>query len=511
MTNRRLIKASFLGLILRVPKETPPSPCLWRISNGFFTRGLYSLTIRPPHSLPTARRGASPGSVLVFLGALVISSIGDGGYARGENQIFSLQSSDMASSTAASRPASENLRRVNFKEAIKLALARNPNALVAQTDIQRAEALVRQALAGFLPTLTSNMTYTRLDSDRVRNASPTETMVVASANSLNINSVLNIPIVYAQRWNQWWRARDTLASMRASTAEARRQVAIATGRAYLAVLAQHRVIEVAERARDNAQAHLDYARKRFSAGADNRLTVVKSAQEVATDEAQVQSAYGNLAKTREALGILIGADQPIDINEEVNLVGQPPDIKKAMQQLRNRLDIKAYEASLAAAQNAVNAYWADFMPYLTGTFQPFYQNPASFSMPTTGWQALLMLTIPLYDGGLRYGQQRERRALLQAAQIKVSGVLRQARADVRTTYAVLKQADRALDAARQAAQFGEQAYQMADQAFKAGATTNLEVIDAARQARDAETAAVIAEDNARQARLDLLIAIGKFP
>jgi outer membrane protein TolC len=39
----------------------------------------------------------------------------------------------------------------------------------------------------------------------------------------------------------------------------------------------------------------------------------------------------------------------------------------------------------------------------------------------------------------------------------------------------------------------------------------LEVIDAERQARDAETLAAVAEDAARQARLDMLAASGRFP
>jgi outer membrane protein TolC len=48
-------------------------------------------------------------------------------------------------------------------------------------------------------------------------------------------------------------------------------------------------------------------------------------------------------------------------------------------------------------------------------------------------------------------------------------------------------------------------------AFQAGATTNLEVIDAQRSARDAEAEAEIAADAVRRARLDLLTALGKFP
>ena len=47
--------------------------------------------------------------------------------------------------------------------------------------------------------------------------------------------------------------------------------------------------------------------------------------------------------------------------------------------------------------------------------------------------------------------------------------------------------------------------------FEAGATTNLEVIDAQRSARDADAAAEIAADAVRRARLDLLTALGRFP
>ena len=48
-------------------------------------------------------------------------------------------------------------------------------------------------------------------------------------------------------------------------------------------------------------------------------------------------------------------------------------------------------------------------------------------------------------------------------------------------------------------------------AFREGATTNIEVIDAQRRARDAETTAAIAEDAVRRARLELLVATGRFP
>jgi outer membrane protein TolC len=48
-------------------------------------------------------------------------------------------------------------------------------------------------------------------------------------------------------------------------------------------------------------------------------------------------------------------------------------------------------------------------------------------------------------------------------------------------------------------------------AYREGATNDLEVVDAERRARDADVAALSAEDTARQARIDLLAASGRFP
>ncbi len=47
--------------------------------------------------------------------------------------------------------------------------------------------------------------------------------------------------------------------------------------------------------------------------------------------------------------------------------------------------------------------------------------------------------------------------------------------------------------------------------YRAGAATNIEVIDAEGRARNADTAVAVAEDDLRRAKLDLLAALGRFP
>ena len=54
-------------------------------------------------------------------------------------------------------------------------------------------------------------------------------------------------------------------------------------------------------------------------------------------------------------------------------------------------------------------------------------------------------------------------------------------------------------------------FELASEAYRAGATNELDVTTAQQQSRDADLAAAIAEDAVRQARLDLLAAVGQFP
>ncbi|MNC91008.1 hypothetical protein D3C83_71900 [compost metagenome] len=82
---------------------------------------------------------------------------------------------------------------------------------------------------------------------------------------------------------------------------------------------------------------------------------------------------------------------------------------------------------------------------------------------------------------------------------------------MRLARAAIVSRELALAKARQAAEAAAEVLKITIVAFDAGSTTNLEVIDAQRASRDLEALVVLAEDAVRQARLDLLVALGRFP
>jgi outer membrane protein TolC len=298
---------------------------------------------------------------------------------------------------------------------------------------------------------------------------------------------------------------------RAAAEDVKRQTAVAVARAFLTVISQRHVVDVNEHALKTAKAHYDFAHTRMVGGIGNRVDDVRAEQQMEVNQSQLESSYAALMRSREALGILLGDQGPLDAVEDIPLPRAPPFSVALEESTTKRPDVEANRVRALSAEQVRKDSYTDYLPFLVGSFQPFFQSPESLTQPKTGWQAQLVLTIPFYDGGLRYGLADERASLSAEAHAQYEGIVRQARSDVRIAFESVKRAEAALAAAVNAARLARSALDLATLSYRAGATTNLEVIDAERAAHAADTAAAVAEDQAGQARIDLLAASGRFP
>lgn len=479
----------------RAPNSLRPS---------FFRRSSTECIVAPcpetTAAIAVTRRVAKTALAAVTATALLLASPGSTALAEEPPPVIAVSTAAVEAPTRASRGA------VTLEEAVKRAVTRNPTAEVAAQEILRAEALTRQVRAAWLPSLTANGSYTRLDDDRILNE-----RVVLAKNQLAANLQLSVPLLAPKQWVAWARSKDNLAIARSGGVDAKREVALAAARAYLTVIAQRRVLDTAQRALVTAKAHEDYATTRLQGGVGNRLDAVRAAQERATTEVRVKGQLTALARAQEALGVVVGEDGSLDAASEP-LLGAPLSVDAAIAESSTRRpDIAVQRDRVEVARKAARDSWVDYLPVLSAVAQPFYQNPPTFTQPQTGWQAQLLLQIPLFDGGARYGLADEREAVEAQARVRLEGALRQARSEVRVAFEAIRRADEALLGAREAAKLSRESLELAQLAYKTGATSNIEVVDAERRNNDAETAAAIAEDSARQARLDLLASCGRFP
>jgi outer membrane protein TolC len=402
----------------------------------------------------------------------------------------------------------QTIERLTFQQAIDRATMNNPTIAQAAAGIMRAEAILQQVRASSRPSVNASFSTNVIDPvTRFSGAS------IVPRGQTQTLGVVSVPLLTPVAWAQRIQAADQVLVSQQTRTEVRRQVAVAAAQSYLAILTNRRVLDLNERSRDNAKAHYDFANQRFLGGIGSRLNMLRAQQELTSDEARIEDARLAIRRAQEALGVLVAANGPVDAADEPMFdaadVGEPDKARPTL--FEGRSDIKLFAVRQSAAERVVNDSWRDFLPSVTAALSPQLIAPAGLFANSRSWRASVLFSVPLLDSGLRKGVKQERVALLDTVKLERANAERQAASEIRTAREAVGSTERALVTARQAADQATEVVRITDVAFREGATTNIEVLDAQRQARDAETQAVIAEDAVRRARLELLVALGRFP
>jgi outer membrane protein TolC len=414
----------------------------------------------------------------------------------------------VASLMAGARPAAQtseaSMPRLAFDEAVERAVARHPTVAQAAAAVLRAEAILQQVRAGTRPAIDGTATTSVIH--------PVQSFGGASINprtQLNLSLGLAVPLLAPVAWARQAQAGDQVVVAERGEADVRRAIAIGAAQAFLQVIALKRVQELNERSRDTAAAHYEYARQRFEGGLGSRLNLLRAQQELSTDETRVEEARLAVRRGQEALGVLVAADGPVDAAAEPAFEIPAEEADAGL--LARRADLQLVQSRESAAERVVRDSWREYLPSVSGLFAPQVLAPSGLFLPSRSWHASLVVQLPLFDAGQRRGLRRERESFLEIVRAERSSLEREARSEVRAAREAVRSTERALASARAAADQAAEVVRITDVAFRAGATTNLEVIDAQRRARDAATASAIAEDAVRRARLELLAALGHFP
>lgn len=398
------------------------------------------------------------------------------------------------------------VERVTFDEAVRRAIERNPSSAIAAAGILRAEALLTEARSASRVQVNGNVTTTTLN-----RGVEFDGATVTPRNQVNASLDVRYPLFAPARWARRTQAEDTRQVAEANVEEVKRQTAFATADAYLTIIARRRVVAANETARDVARAHFDLARELQQGGTGSRLNELRAQQEFSSDEALVEATRLALYRAQEALGVLLVADGAVDAADEPGFE-LPADVQMADAALvQFRTDLKLFSAEQQAAEHVVRDSSKDYWPSVAAIFQPQTTYPTSLFIPQNRWQFLLQAQVPIFDSGQRKGLKLERQSAFDISRANLGGAMTRARAEVRTARESVASAERAIASTQAAASQAQQVVNITNISFRAGAATNIEVIDAERRARDADLSVAIAEDVLRRARLELLTALGRFP
>ena len=410
----------------------------------------------------------------------------------------------LLSPAALSAQTTPPVESVTLDQAVERALKNNPTVGQAIQGILRAEALLQQARAVTLPQVNASFTGVVNSTER-----RFDDVVTSPRMQGTIAASASMPVLAAADWARRNQAKDQVEVANLSSADVRTNIAVATGQAYLAIIAARRQVDVSLRARESALAHLDYARRRLEAGAGTRLNELRAAQEVSSDEARLEVTQYAVRVGQEALGVLMASNGPVDAASEPAF--NVPAAADEAGWMALRPDVRLFTAEERAADRVWRDSSKDWFPTGVLSFDPQALVPASIFTSARSWRLVVNFSQPIWDSGQRKAVKLVRETNLNNARLALTDLQIRARSEVRLAQDLVRTSERAFNSLRLAAEQAQEVLNITNFAFQAGATTNLEVIDAQRQARDADSSAAVAQNTLMRAQLDLLTALGRFP
>jgi outer membrane protein TolC len=294
--------------------------------------------------------------------------------------------------------------------------------------------------------------------------------------------------------------------------QAREEVVLAVTGSYLQLMAVAALIEEQRVEVQYAEASYKQARAQADAGNKAPIEANRSLVEFQTEQQRLRSQLGDMQKQKNALARLIGLHASEDISIAEKLQAQPNDgapvedfVRRAWAQ---RLDLRAAEAQLRAAEEARKAAGAEYLPSATVSGQYGIQGVN----PNTGngvFQASASLSIPVFSGGRIHADTAQADAVVTKRRAELSSRRGAVELDVRNAWIDLTVANDQVTTAESNRTLALSILQQSQDRFAVGVADSVEVVNSQEALASADHDYVSSLFAQNLARISLAHAMGE--
>jgi outer membrane protein TolC len=387
--------------------------------------------------------------------------------------------------------------KLSLHEAVQRALNANLGTTGANNAIRQAQGQSEIARSALLPNVSGyiaeTLTQVNLAAEGVRIHIPiagfTFPTIVGPYNNIDLRGNVTQSVFDLTAINNYRASSNTVQAAQFSARDARETVVLAVCGTYLQIIATRERVKSAHAQLDTANALLQQTEQKRSVGLVAQIDVDRSEVEQLTQQQRVISLETELAKQKIALARIAGlpANADYDLTDDVPFAAAPSlDLGTAIHEaLDHRVDIKAAEAQVRAAEHALSAAHDERLPSLSvnGNYGAIGTNPAQ---ARATFSAAATLNIPVWQGGRTEGDIKEAQATLAQRQAELDDVKAQAESDVRNAYLDLQAATSQLKVAQRNLQVNRETLELTRQRFDAGVTDDVEVVQAQESLTSAE-------------------------
>ncbi len=391
-------------------------------------------------------------------------------------------------------------------------------AMAANQSLQAAIARVSQARAA--ARISESALYPRLDLDP--SVQRGRTAADLNGDRAQTATVLRTPLDLSYEIDLWGRVRRSVeagtAEYEASTAEMQNillTLQAEVSRNYFSLRSLDAQLDLLRRTVELRRTNLQLVTSLFDNGQVGRLDVARAETELANAQAETAALNRRRVATEHALAVLVGepvANFTLPLPPP-DLEARPPRVAAGLPSalLERRPDIAAAERRMIAANARIGIAKAAFFPAVSLTGSAGYASnelSSLFEWDNRTWSLGPFVSLPIFDAGRNRAQLAEAEAAWQETvalyrqQLLVAfREVEDALSDMRILSEQAEAQQRALDAARQAADLSRKRY-------RAGLVSYIEVVVSERTALATELLANQVLEQRFQASVSLIKALG---
>ncbi len=395
--------------------------------------------------------------------------------------------------------------QMNLWDVYALAVKRTETLASGAENVEQAKAQNRQAIGAWLPQIYLSDTFSRQSSDYIVGAPLTtppldNSLSLSGAETLlgGLNQVAAIQGAGAnidlQNYNLQNQSRLLLLN---------------TANAFYNVLALEESVQALQASQELNEKTLEVEKQWQRMGRSRTADVSNTQAQLMQILADLESDKNQLVQARETLATLanIKPDQALVSEESYATPTFSQD--QAESKVEERPDVKAAISNVALADASLLQAHGEHLPTLAVQGTYYLQRDGGSSTPD--WNAQLVASLPLFEGGQIIAQEDQAASKKRQAEMQLSLTHRSALDDIREAYKSLLESMGETDAYQKAEQAYEQAYQDVMHDYKLNLTTNLELLQTMTSLENTKISYIKAKYQTLYDQVWLGVATGALP
>ena len=380
---------------------------------------------------------------------------------------------------------------LTLDDAIARGLRHNLGLILTANNITSARSTELGQLQNLLPTINANIKESEMETDLQAEGLriPGFPAIIGPFGYQDFRATLDWSLINVASLRNYIASKHNFVGTKLSLEDARNEVVLSVGNAYLTVIADSSRVRSSQAQVDTSKVSFDQAHQQHLAGTSPLLDELRAQVDYQTQQQNLIQAQATLDKDKLTLARVIGLNvaqqfDTVDAEPFRQLDGVDPDTAVA-QALAQRKDLQGFGEQLKGAEAAKGAAKAERYP--TVSFSGDYGDigPNVRTSHGTG-DATGTLDIPVLEEAKIRGDEALAQQQLEQKRAQLGNLRGQIAQDVRSAILDIQAAQKSVSVAESNARLAAEALSEAQQQYAAGVTDNLSVSQAQQQVAQAD-------------------------